>query len=114
MNKQVRYNFLYALIIIGCIAFAIGAFKFAKNTHYKFGYESKIEKQIKASICQHEIMQSEVDDKLMAMYVPILLFTKRQIVNQMMIIDYCTECNLMFVNDSTIYTYSELFDKVAP
>ena len=114
MNRQARYNFLYALIIIGIIAFAIGTFKFTRNIHYKFGYESKIEKQIKSSICQHEIMQSEVDSKLMTMYVPVLIFTKRQIVNQMMIIDYCTECNLMFVNDSTVYTYSELFAKVAP
>lgn len=114
MNREVRFNLLYALIIIVCIAFTIEAFKFARNIHYKFGYESKIEKQIEASICQHEIMQSEVDSKLMTMYVPILLFTKRQIVNQMMIIDYCAKCGIIFVNDSTTYTYSELFDKVAP
>ncbi len=64
--------------------------------------------------CTHEIMQSEVDSKLMTMYVPVLIFVERQVPNQMMMIDYCAECNLMFVNDSTVYTYSELFDKVAP
>jgi len=103
MNKKRVLTNAIIIIVFGLAIYGVGLLE-----------PIIVEKPDIIEACTHEVMQSDISGELLVIFSPVLLFVKGKQINEIIRLDYCNKCYIMFVIDDDTYTYTELFDKVAP